>query len=183
MVLVLFLSCCCWRVITQSLVALQYNMLRCFKNNFHVFPCPWFGKSTNPPIVKTLGAVCYCSTPAAATKYCGHNHEKAAFFLSLAHYSLANALVFPCLLSLSNIQIFSNIATADAELFLLFSEHLFSDNPISLDYDASIVSKTSILLLCTIYPVKKWKRTQLTLSFKMAASECIFDSCCYQRKA
>ena len=97
MVLVLFLSCCCWRVITQSLVALQYNMLRCFKNNFHVFPCPWFGKSTNPPIVKTLGAVCYCSTPAAATKYCGHDQEKAAFFLSLAHYSPANALVLPML--------------------------------------------------------------------------------------
>ena len=79
-VLVLFLSCCCLRVISQSLVALQCNMFRCFEDNFHVFPCPWFGKSANPPIVKTLEAVCYCSTPAAATKYCGHDHEKAAFF-------------------------------------------------------------------------------------------------------
>ena len=78
MVLVLFLSCCCWRVISQSLVALQYNMFRCFEDDFHVFPCPWFGKSTNPPIVKTLQAVCYCGTPAAATKYC--DQEKAAFF-------------------------------------------------------------------------------------------------------
>ena len=67
-------------MITQSLVALQYHMLRCFKDNFHDFPCPWFGKSTNPPIVTTLAAVCYCSTPAAATKYCGHDQEKAAFF-------------------------------------------------------------------------------------------------------
>ena len=96
-VLVLFLSCCFLRVISQSLVALQCNMLRCFEDNFQVFPCPWFGKSTNPPIVTTLAAVCYCSTPAAATKYCGHNHEKAAFFLSLAHYSPANALVLPML--------------------------------------------------------------------------------------
>ena len=117
MALVLFLSCFCWRVITQSLVAIQCNMFRCFEDDFHVFLCPWFGKSTNPPIVKTLEAVCNCRTPAAATKYCGHDQEKAAFcsflgtLLSCQRPGFAHAY-FP-------FQIFSNFATADAELFLL----------------------------------------------------------------
>ena len=97
----------------------------------------------NLPIVKTLEAVCNCGTPAAATKYCGHDQEKAAFFsflgtlLSCQRPGFAHAY-FP-------FQIFSNIATTKAELFFIFSKHPFSDTPTSLDF-ASIISKTSILL-------------------------------------
>ena len=79
-----FLYCFCLVVVDvwshNHLSHFNTTWIRCFKDNFHVFPCPWFGKSTNPPIVKTLQAVCYCGTPAAATKYCGHDQEKAAFF-------------------------------------------------------------------------------------------------------
>ena len=152
MALVLFLSCFCWCVITQSLVAIQCNMLRCFEDNFHVFPCPWFGKSTNPPIVKTLEAVCNCSTPAAVTKYCGHDQRESCFLFFPWHTTLLPTPWFcQCLLSLSNIQIFSNIATTEAELFLLFSKHPFSDKPISFDRQLS----AKHLYHCTIHPGKK----------------------------
>ena len=100
----------------------------------------------NLPIVKTLEAVCNCSTPAAATKYCGHDQEKAAFFsflgtlLSCQRPGFAHAY-FP-------FQIFkySQILQPQRQSFSFFSQNTRSlKKPTSLDF-ASIISKTSILL-------------------------------------
>ena len=143
MALVLFLSCFCWCVITQSLVAIQCNMLRCFEDDFHVFPRPWFGKSTD----------CQNSWGGLQLQYSSRRDQilrprprESCFLFFPWHTTLLPTPWFcPCLLSLSNIQIFSNIATTEAELFFLFSKHPFSDTPTSLDF-ASIISKTSILL-------------------------------------
>ena len=153
MALILFLSCCCWRVITQSLVAIQCNMFRCFEDNFQVFLCPWFRKSTNPVIVKTLEAVCYCGTPAAATKYCGHDQEKAAFFsflgtlLSCQRPGFAHAY-FP-------FQIFkySQILQPQRQSFSFFSQNtrsLINPHPLTL---RQLSAKHQYY--CTIHPVKK----------------------------
>ena len=155
-------------------------MFRCFEDDFHVFPRPWFGKSTNPPIVKTLGAVCYCSTPAAATKYCGHDQEKAAFFsflgtlLSCQRPGFANAY-FP-------FQIFkySQILQPQRQSFSYFSQNTRSlINPFHL----TVNCQQNIYIIARSTLGKNENIHNCHTFFKMAAPECIFDNCCYQRKA
>ena len=115
----------------------------------------------NLPIVKTLEAVCNCSTPAAATKYCGHDQEKAAFFsflgtlLSCQRPGFAHAY-FP-------FQIFkySQILQPQRQSFSFFSQNtrsLIHPHPLTL---RQLSAKHQYY--CTIHPVKKWNCTRLTI--------------------
>ena len=180
MALILFLSCCCWRVITQSLVAIQCNMFRCFEDDFYVFLVLGFENLQIHRLSQLFrrSAIAVLQPPrpniAATTK------EKAAFFsflgtlLSCQRPGFANAY-FP-------FQIFkySQILQPQRQSFSYFSQNTRSlINPFHL----TVNCQQNIYIIARSTLGKNENIHNCHTFFKMAAPECIFDSCCYQRKA
>ena len=122
MALVLFLPCC-WRVITQSLVALQCNMLRCFEDNFQVFLVLGLENVQIQWLSKLLRRSAIAVLQPPRPNIAATTMRKLLSFLSLAHHSPANALVLPMLTFPFK---YSQILQPQMQNFSFFSENTCS---------------------------------------------------------
>ena len=161
MVLVLFLSCCCWRVITQSLVALQCNMLRCFEDNFQVFLVLGLENVQIQWLSKLLRRSAIAVLQPPRRNIAATTMRKLLSFLSLAHYSPANALVLPMLtfpFKYSNILKYCNHRGRAFLSFLKTPVLWYTHIPwLCVNYQQNI----NFIVRSTLW--KKWKRKRLTI--------------------